>query len=257
MGGFVASAYMRGVRYLCLGTTLIAQVDAGIGGKLAVNHPTAKNLIGSFHQPLGVISDVSFLRTLDRRQLRAGLAECIKKAIIASPAYWELIERERGGDPRGRRRRARGARSRRGRDQGRADRARPVRAGLAAHARLRPRARAPARDGHLVHRAPARRGGGVRDGGGGADRRGARPAGARAARADARPAPAGGPADHGPGAAHGGRPRAPARCDRADPADPRRRLSLRSADRPRRDGDRRRRDARRAPRRAPPLRHRA
>jgi 3-dehydroquinate synthase len=94
MGGFVASTYMRGVRYVNLATTLIGQVDAAIGGKLAVNHVAAKNLLGSFWQPLGVISDVSFLRTLDRRQLRAGLAECIKKAIIASPAYWDLIERE-------------------------------------------------------------------------------------------------------------------------------------------------------------------
>ena len=84
-------------------------MDAGIGGKLAVNHPSAKNLIGSFWQPLGVISDVTFLRTLDRRQLRAGLAECIKKAIIASPAYWDLIERERGRHHRWRPRRARGA----------------------------------------------------------------------------------------------------------------------------------------------------
>jgi 3-dehydroquinate synthase len=96
MGGFVASAYMRGVPYLNLPTSLIAQVDAGIGGKLAVNHSVAKNILGSFFQPLGVISDVSFLRTLDRRQLRAGLAECIKKAIIASPAYWALIEETTG-----------------------------------------------------------------------------------------------------------------------------------------------------------------
>jgi 3-dehydroquinate synthase len=92
MGGWVASAYMRGVPYVNVPTTLIGQVDAGIGGKLAVNHPVAKNLIGGFFQPLGVVSDVSFLRTLERRQLRAGLAESIKKAIIASPAYWELIE---------------------------------------------------------------------------------------------------------------------------------------------------------------------
>jgi 3-dehydroquinate synthase len=92
MGGWVASSYMRGVPYVNLPTTLIGQVDAGIGGKLAVNHPVAKNLIGSFFQPLGVISDISFLKTLDRRQLRAGLAESIKKAIIASPAYWRLIE---------------------------------------------------------------------------------------------------------------------------------------------------------------------
>ncbi|MEA2362341.1 MAG: 3-dehydroquinate synthase [Thermoleophilaceae bacterium] len=92
MGGWVASCYMRGVPYVNLPTTLVGQVDAGIGGKLAVNHEVAKNLIGGFSQPLGVISDVSFLRTLDRRQLRAGLAEAIKKAIIASPAYWDLIE---------------------------------------------------------------------------------------------------------------------------------------------------------------------
>jgi 3-dehydroquinate synthase len=92
MGGWVASCYMRGVPYVNLPTTLVAQVDAGIGGKLAVNHPVAKNLIGGFSQPRGVISDVSLLRTLDRRQLRAGLAESIKKAIIASPAYWDLID---------------------------------------------------------------------------------------------------------------------------------------------------------------------
>jgi 3-dehydroquinate synthase len=92
MGGWVASCYMRGVPYVNLPTTLVGQVDAGIGGKLAVNHEVAKNLIGGFAQPSGVVSDVSFLRTLDRRQLRAGLAEAIKKAIIASPAYWDLIE---------------------------------------------------------------------------------------------------------------------------------------------------------------------
>jgi 3-dehydroquinate synthase len=91
MGGWVAGAYMRGVSYLNLPTTLIGQVDAGIGGKLAVNH-VDKNLIGGFWQPRAVISDVTFLRTLDRRQLRAGLAESIKKAIIASPAYWRLID---------------------------------------------------------------------------------------------------------------------------------------------------------------------
>jgi 3-dehydroquinate synthase len=92
MGGWVASSYMRGVPYVNVPTTLIGQVDAGIGGKLAVNHPVAKNLIGAFFQPRAVVSDISFLRTIGRRQLRAGLAEAIKKAIIASPAYWRLIE---------------------------------------------------------------------------------------------------------------------------------------------------------------------
>jgi len=103
MGGWVASAYMRGVPYLNLPTTLVGQVDAGIGGKLAVNHSVAKNLIGGFWQPRAVISDVTFLATVGIRQLRAGLAEAIKKAIIASPAYWELIDRRAeamlAGDP--------------------------------------------------------------------------------------------------------------------------------------------------------------
>jgi len=92
MGGWVAASYMRGVPYVNLPTTLIGQVDAGIGGKVAVNHLVAKNLIGGFAQPRAVISDISFLRTTGIRQLRAGLAESIKKAIIASPAYWALIE---------------------------------------------------------------------------------------------------------------------------------------------------------------------
>jgi 3-dehydroquinate synthase len=92
LGGFVAAGYMRGMAYVNVATTLVGQVDAAIGGKLAVDHRTAKNLIGGFHQPLGVVSNVGFLATLDDRNLRAGLAETIKKALIASPAYWELHE---------------------------------------------------------------------------------------------------------------------------------------------------------------------
>lgn len=92
LGGWVASGYMRGMRYVNVSTTLVGQVDAAIGGKLAVNHKEAKNLIGGFHQPTGVVSNVAFLQTLDVRHLRAGLAETIKKAIIASPAYWEFID---------------------------------------------------------------------------------------------------------------------------------------------------------------------
>lgn len=92
MAGWVASGYMRGVPYVNVPTTLVGQVDAGIGGKVAVNHPVAKNIIGGFFQPSCVISNVEFLVTLGKRQLRAGLAESIKKAIIASPSYWRLIE---------------------------------------------------------------------------------------------------------------------------------------------------------------------
>jgi 3-dehydroquinate synthase len=87
LGGWVASAYMRGVPYVNVPTTLLAQVDGALGGKVAANHPSAKNLLGSFHQPAGVVTDVGYLRSLDERHLRAGLAESIKKALIA----WRFI----------------------------------------------------------------------------------------------------------------------------------------------------------------------
>ena len=73
--GWVASAFMRGVPYINVPTTLLAQVDAGIGGKVAVDHNAAKNLVGAFYQPRAVISCLEFLETLDPRQARAGLAE--------------------------------------------------------------------------------------------------------------------------------------------------------------------------------------
>jgi 3-dehydroquinate synthase len=92
LGGWVASGYMRGVPYINLPTTLLAQVDGALGGKVAVNHPLAKNLLGAFHQPVAVVANVSFLRSTSNRHLRAGLAEAIKKAIIASPAYLAFIE---------------------------------------------------------------------------------------------------------------------------------------------------------------------
>lgn len=90
--GWVASAYMRGVPYINVPTTLLAQVDGALGGKVAVNHRTAKNLIGAFHQPRAVIANVGFLHTAGPRHLRAGLAEAIKKAVIASPALFAFIE---------------------------------------------------------------------------------------------------------------------------------------------------------------------
>jgi 3-dehydroquinate synthase len=93
LGGWVASGYMRGVPYVNVPTTLLAQVDGALGGKVAVNHPLAKNLLGAFHQPIGVVANVGFLRTTTNRHLRAGLAEAIKKAIIASPDYLAFIER--------------------------------------------------------------------------------------------------------------------------------------------------------------------
>jgi 3-dehydroquinate synthase len=92
VGGWVASAYMRGLPYVNLPTTLLAQVDGALGGKVAVNHPSAKNLLGAFHQPSGVIAHVGFLASTSRRHMRAGLAEAIKKAVIASPSYWAFID---------------------------------------------------------------------------------------------------------------------------------------------------------------------
>jgi 3-dehydroquinate synthase len=92
LGGWVASGYMRGLPYVNVPTTLLAQVDGALGGKVAVNHPVAKNLLGAFYQPQAVVANVGFLRTTTNRHLRAGLAEAIKKAIIASPDYLDFIE---------------------------------------------------------------------------------------------------------------------------------------------------------------------
>jgi 3-dehydroquinate synthase len=92
LAGWVASGYMRGIPYVNVPTTLLAQVDGALGGKVAANHPVAKNLLGAFHSPSGVVANVGFLQTTSGRHLRAGLAEAIKKAVIASPAYWRFIE---------------------------------------------------------------------------------------------------------------------------------------------------------------------
>ncbi len=92
LGGWVASGYMRGLPYVNLPTTLLAQVDGALGGKTAVNHRLAKNLLGAFHQPAAVISNVGYLATSSRRHLAAGAAEVVKKAMIASPECWTLLE---------------------------------------------------------------------------------------------------------------------------------------------------------------------
>lgn len=91
--GFAAACYQRGIDYLQVPTTLLAQVDSAVGGKTGVNHPAGKNLIGAFHQPCAVVSDISTLRTLPERQLRAGLAEVIKYGLIADAAFLGQVER--------------------------------------------------------------------------------------------------------------------------------------------------------------------
>ena len=93
--GWVASAYMRGISYINVPTTLLAQVDAAIGGKVAVNHATAKNLIGGFYAPQAVVSCTDWLSTLDSRQVSSGLAEVIKVAVISSPQLFAYIEQHR------------------------------------------------------------------------------------------------------------------------------------------------------------------
>jgi 3-dehydroquinate synthase len=92
LAGFAAACYMRGVGYVQVPTTLLAQVDSSVGGKTGINHPSGKNLIGAFHQPLAVIADVDALATLPRRELVAGLAEVIKYGAIADDAFLSSIE---------------------------------------------------------------------------------------------------------------------------------------------------------------------
>ena len=82
MGGFAAAAWQRGVDFIQVPTTLLAQVDSAVGGKTAVNHPGGKNLIGAFHQPLCVLADTNTLKTLPERELSAGLAEVVKYGLI-------------------------------------------------------------------------------------------------------------------------------------------------------------------------------
>ena len=95
LGGFVASAWMRGITYVNFATSLMAQVDAAVGGKVAVNTPAAKNLVGAFHHPELVLGDPELLATLSARDFRSGLAEAIKVGIIGCPELFERLERER------------------------------------------------------------------------------------------------------------------------------------------------------------------
>lgn len=91
--GFAASCFQRGIRYIQIPTTLLAQVDSSVGGKTAVNHAAGKNMIGAFHQPACVLADIETLRTLPDRELAAGLAEVVKYGLICDPDFFEWIER--------------------------------------------------------------------------------------------------------------------------------------------------------------------
>jgi 3-dehydroquinate synthase len=95
MGGFVAATWLRGVKVVHLPTTLLAMVDAAVGGKTGMNTAEGKNLVGAFHEPAGVLCDLSTLETLPRNELISGLAEVVKCGFIADPVILDLVE----GDP--------------------------------------------------------------------------------------------------------------------------------------------------------------
>lgn len=95
MGGFAAACYQRGIGFIQVPTTLLAQVDSSVGGKTGVNHPLGKNMIGAFYQPQAVIADLSTLATLPDREFSAGLAEVIKYGLIRDAGFFEWIEAHR------------------------------------------------------------------------------------------------------------------------------------------------------------------
>jgi 3-dehydroquinate synthase len=92
MAGFAAACYQRGIDYVQIPTTLLAQVDSSVGGKTGVNHPQGKNMIGAFHQPRCVFADISTLNTLSDREYRAGLAEVVKYGLIYDSSFFEWLE---------------------------------------------------------------------------------------------------------------------------------------------------------------------
>jgi 3-dehydroquinate synthase len=92
IAGFAAASYQRGIAFVQLPTTLLAQVDSAVGGKTGVNHPGGKNLIGAFHQPSAVITDTDTLATLPDRELRAGYAEIVKAALVADADFFRWLE---------------------------------------------------------------------------------------------------------------------------------------------------------------------
>ncbi len=95
--GFAASVVLRGINFIQIPTTLLAQVDSSVGGKTGINTAHGKNLVGSFHQPIAVITDIDTLKTLQARELRAGYAEICKYGLLGDAAFWQWLE-DNGAD---------------------------------------------------------------------------------------------------------------------------------------------------------------
>jgi 3-dehydroquinate synthase len=176
MTGFAAACYMRGVPFVQLPTTLLAQVDSSVGGKTAINHPLGKNMIGAFHQPVRVLCDLDTLATLPARELSAGLAEVIKYGPIADDRLPRLdreanIDALRARDPAALRRRCNARARSRPRSSAPTSAKRPAR-----DPELRPHLRPRHRGRPGLRRVAARRGGGLRHGDGGRPVGAARPA---------------------------------------------------------------------------------
>ena len=92
LAGFVAATYARGLRFVQVPTTLLSMVDSSVGGKTGINHPRGKNLIGAFHQPIGVIIDLATLKSLPDREYRSGLAEVVKYGVILDAEFFDYLE---------------------------------------------------------------------------------------------------------------------------------------------------------------------
>ena len=156
LAGFCAATYQRGVRYVQVPTTLVAQVDSAYGGKTGVDLAEAKNYVGAFHQPSAVIADPTTLATLPRAELAAGYAEVVKTALIAGGELWERFAAGRRPDRSGRDRRLRARQARGSSPRDERD------AGLPAGAQPRPHGRPRDRGGHRLRALPPRRGGRAR-----------------------------------------------------------------------------------------------
>lgn len=94
LAGFVAASWLRGIRFITLPSTVLGMVDAAVGGKTGINIDAGKNLVGAFHEPIGVLCDTRLLETLDGRELRSGMAEVVKCGFIADRAILELVEKD-------------------------------------------------------------------------------------------------------------------------------------------------------------------